>query len=83
MSSSPKILYETESSISGKISVIQVGQERRLVVGGIIQSINANASDVEERYWGALAQVESNGLKVTSHRLTFYGLCQDCQKEKA
>ena len=26
---------------------------------------------------------QSNGLKVTSHRLTFYGLCQDCQKEKA
>ncbi len=25
---------------------------------------------------------QSNGLKVTSHRLTFYGLCQDCQKEK-
>ncbi len=24
----------------------------------------------------------NNGLKVTSHRLTFYGLCQDCQKEK-
>ena len=26
---------------------------------------------------------QSNGLKVTSHRLTFYGLCQDCQNEKA
>ncbi|MDP7416026.1 MAG: transcriptional repressor [Dehalococcoidales bacterium] len=29
---------------------------------------------------GGVAQ--DNGLKVMSHRLTFYGLCQACQKEK-
>jgi len=50
----PKTLFETSSPISGKIRVIQDGSERRLVVGGLVQSINADAEDVEERIWGKL-----------------------------
>ena len=64
MSLLPKILFEIESPLSGKIRVIQDGKERRLVVGGLVQSINADAEDVEERIWGQLARVESGELRV-------------------
>lgn len=55
MSLLPKTLFETESLISGKIKVVQVGPERRLMVGGLVQSINFDAPDVGERIWGKLA----------------------------
>lgn len=64
MSSHQKLLYEVESSISGKIKIIQDGPERRLVVGGLNQSINADAPDVEERIWGVLAQTQTSNLKI-------------------
>lgn len=64
MSSLPKILHETESPISGKIQVIQEGEERRLVVGGLSQSINTDAADVGERYWGALANTKGQKAKI-------------------
>jgi spermidine synthase len=52
----PKTLFETESPISGKIRVIQDGNERRLVVGGLTQSINFDAPDVNERIWGRMVE---------------------------
>lgn len=56
MSFIPKTLLETESPVSGKIRVIQDGKERRLVIGSLVQSINADAPDVNERIWGKIAQ---------------------------
>lgn len=51
----PQVLFETSSSLSGKIKVVQMGNERRLVVGGYVQSINWDCSGVEKRVWGQMA----------------------------
>jgi len=72
MSSLQKLLYEVKSPISGEIKVIQDGPERRLVVGGLNQSINAEAPDVEERIWGEL--VNSKKQKAKSKNALILGL---------
>jgi len=59
-----KTLAKLDSPISGKIKVIQEGGERRLIVGDLVQSINADALDVDERIWGQLARVESGKWKI-------------------
>ncbi len=51
-----KTLAKFNSPISGKIEVVQEGLERRLMVGGLAQSINYDAPDVEERVWGELVE---------------------------
>jgi spermidine synthase len=61
----PQTLYKTQSPISGEIKVIQLGTERRLVVGGLTQSINFDAPDVDERIWGKIVgEVQNSKFKV-------------------
>ena len=64
MSSLRKILAKFNSSISGEIEVVQEGKEKRLVVGGLTQSINADAPDVEERIWGQLSNIKNQRSKI-------------------
>ena len=51
---SPQIIFETTSPVSGKIKVVQIGKERRLMVGGYVQSINGDCPGVEKRVWGKI-----------------------------
>ena len=59
-----RTLAKFNSPISGKIEVVQEGKERRLMVGGLAQSINYDAPDVGERIWGVLAQTQISNLKI-------------------
>lgn len=52
----PKTLFESTSPLSGEIKVIEQGSERRLMVGGVCQSVNTEAPGVEQRYWGQAAK---------------------------
>ena len=59
-----KTLAKFNSPVNGRIEVVQEGQERRLVVGGLVQSINADAPDVEERIWGQLVDIKRQKAKI-------------------
>jgi len=59
-----KILARFNSPINGRIEVVQEGPERRLVVGGLVQSINADAPDVEERIWNQLTETKNCQSKI-------------------
>ncbi|MBU1016605.1 MAG: hypothetical protein ABIJ36_03355 [Patescibacteria group bacterium] len=50
----PQIIFETNSPVSGEIKVVQIGKERRLMVGGYVQSINGDCPGVEKRVWGKI-----------------------------
>lgn len=52
--------------------MIQDGPERRLVVGGLTQSINAEAPDVNERIWGNL--VEDGKWRMEDGKVLILGL---------
>lgn len=53
----PRILLKTTSPMSDDIKVVQIGKERRLVVGGYVQSINWDCPGVEKRVWGKVAKL--------------------------
>lgn len=52
----PKIIYETNSDFNGKISVIEIGQTKKLMVDGIIQSINWDSPNASRQVWGRLVE---------------------------
>jgi len=55
-SSKPKLIYSTTSPLSGKINVWQQGEERILEVGGYTQSVSLEAENLENRFWGRMAE---------------------------
>lgn len=52
----PKTIYETESEYNGKISVIEIGQTRKLSVDGIVQSVNWDSPNAGRQVWGRLVE---------------------------
>lgn len=52
----PKVVYEVESPFNGKISVIEVGQTRKLSVDGVVQSVNWDSPVAERQVWGRLVE---------------------------
>jgi len=52
----PKVLCEVESPVNGKISVIEVGSTRKLIVGGVVQSLNWDAPGTSRQVWGRLVE---------------------------
>ncbi len=50
----PQVIFKTTSPISGEIKIVQIGKERRLLVGGYTQSINHDCPGVEKRVWGRI-----------------------------
>lgn len=59
------MLYETRSALSGRIRVVERGRERRLMIGGEIQSVyfpGGDWSPAEREYW-ARALVPACGLR--------------------
>jgi spermidine synthase len=53
----PKVIYETDSKYNGHIQVVEYGDVRRVVVGGIYQSISHNAISCSRLYWGKVNQI--------------------------
>jgi len=53
----PRVIYETESEINGKIMVIDVGETRKLSVGGFIQSVNPDSPSISRTVWGRVIDI--------------------------
>lgn len=60
----PRLIYSTTSPLSGKINIWQQGEERILEVGGYAQSVSIDAGDLENRFWGRMA--EESARRVTN-----------------
>lgn len=52
----PKVIYEVESPVNGKISVIEIGKTRKLSVDGIVQSLNWDSPNAGRQVWGRLVE---------------------------
>lgn len=55
----PKIIFETDSKLNGRIRIVDVGNTRKMVVGNTIQSINPDSPACPKLYWGQM----SNSIK--------------------
>ncbi len=55
----PRVIYETESELNGRIRVVDVGKTRRIFVENAVQSINPDSPACPNIYWGQLV----NSLK--------------------
>lgn len=49
-----KVIYSAFTSFSGEIKVIEANKVRRLVIGGLVQSVSRNFPEVEKKIWGEL-----------------------------
>ncbi len=58
----PTVLFEADSKISGKIQVIEKGKTRKLLVNGVIQSVNSDSPVASRLYWGRMVDVISESL---------------------
>lgn len=54
MTTLPRVIYSTFTKYSGEIKVIEVGSVRRLLVGGLVQSVNRDYPEVADKVWGQL-----------------------------
>lgn len=59
----PNILFEASSNISGPVKVVGVGRVRKLIVGGLVQSVNYRAKGLENKVWGRLSRFPDGGKK--------------------
>lgn len=53
----PKVIYSAKSDFNGQIEVIQVGETRKVKVGGIDQSLNWDAPNTKRLVWGRVVEV--------------------------
>lgn len=53
----PKLIYETESKINGKIEVFEVGKTRKIVVANTTQSLSWDSPSVPSRVWGRAVDI--------------------------
>ncbi len=51
----PKIIFETDSELNGRIRIVDVGSTRKMVVGNTIQSINPDSPACPKLYWGQMS----------------------------
>lgn len=52
----PEVVFATSSGLSGDIKVVGHGPDRKLVVGGLVQSVSKTCPDLENKVWGKLLQ---------------------------
>ena len=52
----PKTIYEVDSEINGKISVVEIGSTRKLYVDGMTQSVNWDSPNASKQVWGRLVE---------------------------
>lgn len=53
----PKVLYEVDSKYNGKITVMQVGKTRKLLVDRVSQSLNWDSPAAAAKVWGRVVDV--------------------------
>lgn len=53
----PRTLYQVNSPLSGPVKVVEVGDERRLMVGDLVQSVNLGRRPIDHKVWGRLAKL--------------------------
>jgi spermidine synthase len=51
----PKVIFETDSKLNGRIRIVDVGSTRKMIVGNTIQSINPDSPSCPKLYWGQMA----------------------------
>ena len=51
----PKVVYDVESELNGRIRVVDVGRTRKIVVDNIIQYLNPDSPACGRLVWGQLA----------------------------
>lgn len=52
----PRVIYETDSKLNGRIRVVEVGNTRKILVDDIAQSISCNSPSISKLYWGQLVE---------------------------
>jgi len=52
----PRVIYETNSKLNGRIQVVEVGSTRKILVDDIAQSISRNSPSILKLYWGQLVE---------------------------
>ncbi len=50
----PKVIYQVESELNGRIQVVDVGSTRKLIVENTLQSVNPDSPSCSKLYWGKL-----------------------------
>lgn len=50
----PKVIYQVESELNGRIQVVDVGSTRKLIVENTLQSVNPDSPSCPKLYWGKL-----------------------------
>lgn len=53
----PKVLYEVDSQFNNKITVMQIGKTRKLLVDKVTQSLNWDSPSAEKKVWGRVVDV--------------------------
>lgn len=53
----PTVIFETDSKYNGHIKIIEVGRTRKMVVDGVIQSVNWDSPSCGKLYWGKTIEV--------------------------
>ncbi len=53
----PRVLFREKSPIYGTVEVVEVGEERQLLVNGVRQSVSRNASNIDKRYWSRVVDL--------------------------
>ena len=52
----PRVIYNVESKLNGRIRVVEVGSTRKIFVGNFIQSINPDSPSCSKLCWGQLVE---------------------------
>jgi len=52
----PRVIYNVESKLNGRIRVVEVGSTRKIFVGNFIQSINPDSPSCAKLCWGQLVE---------------------------
>jgi transcription antitermination factor NusA-like protein len=53
----PRVIYNVESKLNGRIRVVEVGSTRKIFVGNFIQSINSRLSFLRKTLLGTACRV--------------------------
>jgi spermidine synthase len=52
----PEVVFETSSQLSGDIKVVGSGPQRKLIVGGLVQSVSRDFPGLENKVWSKMLE---------------------------
>lgn len=53
----PKVIYEVESKLNGKVRVVEIGRTRKLIADNVLQSINVASPSCSKLFPGKAAEI--------------------------